>query len=100
MKKILILTLLLITSNDLFSQNEEIIIIDKMKNDVTFLASDKLKGRKTGSVGEKKAAKYISQMFEYYQLEEKGTNGYYQSFQRYVQRHKCLELSKVDMIYF
>ena len=51
MKKILILTLLLITSNDLFSQNEEIIIIDKMKNDVTFLASDKLKGRKTGSVG-------------------------------------------------
>jgi len=36
---------------------------NKLKEDVEFLSSDNLEGRKTGSEGEKAAAKYISQRF-------------------------------------
>lgn len=53
---------------------------DRIRKDVTYLASDKLKGRGTSSKGEKKAAKYIAGEFKATGLEAKGTEGYYQSF--------------------
>jgi hypothetical protein len=53
---------------------------DRIKKDVEFLASDKLKGRGTSTKGEKKAAKYIAKEFEKTGLTPKGTSGYYQSF--------------------
>lgn len=56
------------------------ISVDRIKKDVTYLASDKLKGRGTSTKGEKKAAKYIAKEFESTGLAPKGTNGYYQSF--------------------
>ena len=60
------------------SQNEN--IFNQMKEDVTYLSSDKLKGRKTGTRGEKRAANYIRKQFHKHNLAEKGTKGYYQDF--------------------
>ena len=53
MKHIFIIIFILITSNTISQENKSI-IIDKMKYDVAYLASDKLRGRKTGTCGEKK----------------------------------------------
>lgn len=56
------------------------ISVDRIKKDVTYLASDKLKGRGTSTKGEKKAASYIAKEFEKAGLQPKGTDGYYQPF--------------------
>lgn len=52
----------------------------KLKADVTFLASDSLEGRGTGSEGEWLAAQFVAAEFEALGLEPKGTDGYYQPF--------------------
>ena len=51
-----------------------------IKEDVTFLADDKLEGRQTGTDGEKAAADYIASRFEGLGIEAKGTDGYFQTF--------------------
>jgi hypothetical protein len=61
------------------AQNTEI-STDRLKKDVTYLASDKLKGRGTSTKGEKKAASYIAKEFEKTGLTPKGTDGFYQPF--------------------
>ena len=53
---------------------------NKIKEDVSFLADDKLEGRQTGTKGEKAAADYIASRFKSLGLKEKGTNGYFQEF--------------------
>ena len=53
---------------------------ENIKEDVTFLASDALEGRQTGTEGEKKAANYIIKRFTALGLNEKGTKGYLQPF--------------------
>lgn len=53
---------------------------NKIKEDVYFLADDKLEGRQTGTEGEKKASEYIIKRFKEIGLEAKGTEGYLQSF--------------------
>ena len=53
---------------------------NKIKEDVSFLADDKLEGRQTGTPGEKAAATYIADRFKEIGLEPKGTNGYFQEF--------------------
>lgn len=55
-------------------------IENNIKKDVTFLASDDLEGRQTGTEGERKAAKYISNRFAELGLSKKGTQGYLQPF--------------------
>ena len=45
-----------------------------------YLSDDKLEGRKTGTEGEKLAAKYISDRFEKLNLSSKGATNYYQDF--------------------
>ena len=62
-----------------FAQSAEI-STDRIKKDVAYLASDKLKGRGTSSKGEKKAAIYIADQFKKAGIAPKGTDGYYQSF--------------------
>jgi len=52
----------------------------RIKEDVAFLASDKLEGRQTGTKGEKAAADYIKKRFKELGLSPKGTNGYLQPF--------------------
>lgn len=51
-----------------------------IKEDVTFLASDELEGRQTGTEGEKKALAYIAKRFEEIGLSGKGTDGFIQPF--------------------
>lgn len=53
---------------------------NKIKEDVAFLADDKLEGRQTGTPGEIKAAEYIQNRFKNLGLTAKGTNGFYQDF--------------------
>lgn len=54
--------------------------IISMRQDVSVLAHDSLGGRKTGTIEEKKAAKYIAERFQQLDLKPKGVNGYYQDF--------------------
>lgn len=54
--------------------------IETLKEDVVFLASDALEGRQTGTKGEEEAAKYIAKRFAGLKLQEKGTDGYFQTF--------------------
>ncbi|MCX6310680.1 MAG: M20/M25/M40 family metallo-hydrolase [Bacteroidetes bacterium] len=53
---------------------------DRIKKDITYLASDKLNGRGTGSTGEALAAKYIAKEFKKIGLKPKGTDGYFFPF--------------------
>jgi Zn-dependent M28 family amino/carboxypeptidase len=53
---------------------------NRIKEDITFLASDDLEGRQTGTQGEKKAAAYITERFKELALQPKGTEGYVQPF--------------------
>ena len=54
---------------------------EDMKNDVSYLASDELEGRFTGSKGEQAAGAYIAKRFQEAGLRELGEeSGYFQSF--------------------
>ena len=80
MKKTFISILLFIFLDlSLFEQTKEE-IINNMIDEVTYLASDKLEGRATGTKSEKLAAKYISGKFKEYNLKSKGEKGYLQYF--------------------
>ncbi|MGE0588028.1 MAG: M20/M25/M40 family metallo-hydrolase [Cyclobacteriaceae bacterium] len=52
-----------------------------LKDDVTFLASDDLEGRKTGTEGEQKAAQYIVNRFTNIGLRPAGTEEFYQQYE-------------------
>ena len=53
---------------------------NKIQEDVSFLADDKLEGRGTGTEGEKAAAEYIAKRFKTLGLKDKGTKGFFQDF--------------------
>ena len=53
---------------------------NKIKEDVSFLADDKLEGRETGTIGEQEAATYIAKRFKEIGVEPKGTKGFLQVF--------------------
>lgn len=76
MKKISLLVLFI----TLLGCKKEHLYENKIKEDVTFLADDKLEGRETGTDGELMAAEYIAKRFEELGLESKGTENYYQAF--------------------
>jgi len=73
---ILFLTVFVACKTDSEDKNKPVTI----KEDVSFLADDKLEGRQTGSDGEKLAADYIAERFENIGLSAKGTKGYLQAF--------------------
>jgi hypothetical protein len=52
-----------------------------MREEVSYLASDKLEGRATGTISEKLAAEYISLKFRQYNLIPKGDDNYFQYFE-------------------
>ncbi len=68
---------------------------NKIKEDVTYLASDELEGRQTGTEGEKKAAQYLINRYKEIGLEPKGTEGYLQpfSFKPKTDPHKEVEFT-------
>ncbi|MBI3512380.1 MAG: M20/M25/M40 family metallo-hydrolase [Bacteroidetes bacterium] len=78
MKKIITLLATLVFSFSIIAQE---ISTERIKKDITYLASDKLKGRGTGSKGEKMAAKYIATQFKAAGLTPKGTDGFYFPFE-------------------
>lgn len=59
-------------------------IVANLQAHISFLADDKLEGRRAGTPGEKLAAEYISQQFQKAGLQPKGDNGgWFQSFDIY-----------------
>ncbi|MBK8309549.1 MAG: hypothetical protein IPL04_00385 [Chitinophagaceae bacterium] len=55
-------------------------VIDSLKTHISYLADDKLEGRRTGTNGERLAVEYITKKFIEIGLEPKGTEYYPQSF--------------------
>lgn len=56
------------------------LLLSNLRSHVTYLASDRLEGRRTGTEGEKLAAEYISNAFAKAGLQPKGTDGFLQPF--------------------
>ncbi len=57
-------------------------VIENLKKEISYLASDELQGRRTGTPGEKMAYEYLSAQFEKAGLLPKGdSNGFIQSFE-------------------
>ncbi|MFT4031909.1 MAG: M20/M25/M40 family metallo-hydrolase [Siphonobacter sp.] len=81
--KILLASLLIFVSVSLFAQLPTVEMISKH---VHYLASDKMKGRGTGSKENAKAARYIQKHFKRYGLTPLGTEGYLQPFTAKVRR--------------
>ena len=71
---------LLFLASMLSCENEPKVAENKIKEDVAFLADDKLEGRQTGTRGETLAADYLVERFKAIGLQSKGTEGYLQSF--------------------
>ena len=81
MKKLIysFLFLIIVTENTIAQNKQE--IITNMIEEVTYLASDKLEGRATGTLSEKMAAEYIRSRFQKYNIGPKGEDGYFQYFE-------------------
>ena len=77
MKKVLILLVLI---GFLSCKNEPKILENNIKDDVTFLADDKLEGRQTGTEGEVLASEYLIKRFKEIGVQPKGIEGFLQSF--------------------
>lgn len=58
-------------------------IVANLQSHISFLADDKLEGRRAGTEGEKKAMDYISGQFQKLGIQPKGTQGYFQPFEIY-----------------
>lgn len=56
-------------------------LVANLQQHVQFLSADQLQGRRTGTVGEKLAAEYISKQFKALGLQPKGTADYLQPFE-------------------
>ncbi len=57
------------------------ILNENLKSHISYLADDKLEGRRAGTKGEQLASTYISQQFEKNGLQPKGENGWLQPFE-------------------
>lgn len=62
-----------------------------LKKHISYLASDKMKGRQTGSPEIEKAAQYIEREFKKYGLKPKGEKGFRQRFEAKVRRVKIAD---------
>ena len=77
MKKLVFLAIVSVT---LFGCKKPATYKNEIKEDVAYLANDKLEGRQTGTKGEKLAADYLVNRFQNIGLEPKGSDGYIQSY--------------------
>src|SRR6186713_3092471 len=57
--------------------------VTNLQAHISYLADDKLEGRRAGTNGEKLAGEYISQKFQLAGLQPKGSEGFYQPFEIY-----------------
>ncbi|HET6768964.1 MAG TPA: M20/M25/M40 family metallo-hydrolase [Chitinophagaceae bacterium] len=58
-------------------------MVRNLQSHISYLASDKLEGRRAGTNGEKLASEYISQKFQEIGLQPKGGDGFFQLFDIY-----------------
>ena len=57
--------------------------VTNLQANISYLANDRLEGRRAGTNGEKLAGEYISQKFQEVGLQPKGSNGFFQPFEIY-----------------
>src|SRR6187399_2256798 len=57
--------------------------VTNLQASISYLASDKLEGRRAGTNGEKLAMEYIRDQFKNYGLQPKGDQGFFQAFEVY-----------------
>ena len=57
--------------------------VTNLQAHISYLANDKLEGRRAGTNGEKLSGEYISQKFQLAGLQPKGSEGFYQPFEIY-----------------
>ena len=62
-------------------KKEDKLTLANLKAHISYLADDKLEGRRAGTNGETLAMEYISNQFKTIGLEPKGIEGYYQPFE-------------------
>lgn len=87
----LLVIILLVCGGNLQAQTSE----KNLKKHLKFLASDKMKGRDTGSKEIKIAANYIENLFQKYGLTPKGTNGYRQEFEAKFKRRTLADTMRL-----
>lgn len=85
MKNYFFLLLVSLSSTVSFAQNAHPSPYN-ISNHIYKLASDKMKGRGTGSKENEKAARYVLKQFKKYKLQPKGTSGFYQPFTAKIRR--------------
>ncbi len=66
-----------LTNTALAQDKKEIKATSNFKADISYLASDQLEGRLSGSIGEKKSSMYVADIFKQYNLTPKGDSGTY-----------------------
>lgn len=94
MRTLLTITLLGIFSSQTFAQNyNPEIDKDEIKEQISYLASEELAGRKPGTDGDKAAAKYIRNKFEEAGLQLLGEDGY-----QYFKITSAIELGKYNAL--
>ena len=84
MKNVFFSLLFALLSLSLFAQKlnkSDRVTVANLKTHVSYLASDQLEGRRTGTKGEELASKYISEQFQKNGLEPKGESGFLQTFE-------------------
>jgi len=59
------------------------VTVTNLQTHISYLADDKLEGRRAGTNGEKLAGEYISQKFQEVGLQAKGSDGFFQPFEIY-----------------
>ena len=82
--------------------NPDTLIVNNLKDHISFLADDKLEGRRTGTKGEQLAMEYISNQFQSAGLQPKGTNNFYQPFEvnegRQLDPSTSLRINNTDLV--
>lgn len=73
-----IFIILLFVAQGAFGQNKT--LEQNLQKHISFLADDKLEGRRAGTPGERVAMEYIVQQFRAIGLQPKGTKSFYQAF--------------------
>ena len=71
---------------------------NQIKSDLTFLSSDDLEGRATGSEGERIAANYISERFMDLNIDPKGVDSYLHPFSFKPKSHPHEEIKFNDSL--
>ncbi|MGB1033285.1 MAG: hypothetical protein ACPGWM_11740, partial [Flavobacteriales bacterium] len=80
---LVLFSLLIIGQSCMRQKPADELLMNNFKESITYLADDSLKGRETGSEGERLAADYIRDRFVHAGLEAAGdSNGYFQYFSK------------------